>query len=123
MPLRQKLQRIWEMVWSSKAEGTSPPGEVTSLQSLIRNTMLDWAKGCIRDPELVEKIFLLLFRQFDVAQEVIRAIRNTYIIDDSSRWYNIPMFQQALGTLRGLVKVAMGKEEEKILKKSFRYIL
>ena len=122
MALHQKLERLWEVIWHRKVQGAAPLNEITSLQCLIRESMLVWAKECIRNPSLVEKIFLLLFQQFDLVQEVLRAVKNAYIVDDANRLYDIPLFQHALGTLRSLVKVTMGKGEEKILKKSLKYV-
>ena len=121
MPLEQKLKRLWGIIWNTKVEGSSKFCDVFSLQRLIRDSMLVWSKDCIRNPKLVEEIFLLLFRQFDMIQETITTVRNAYIIDDSSGLYDISLFKMALGTLRGLVNVAMGREEEKILKTCLKY--
>lgn len=91
-------------------------------------TMLEWGSKEMRSLELVEEIFLLLYRQYDEIHEVAEALRKTYIIEVSEDStgkpnFDIPAFRHALGSLRILQKIGMGKKEENLLNDSLRSAL
>lgn len=98
---------------------------VTTLQKLITETMMEWAGQEIHSLKLIGQIFALLYRQFDEIHEVKQALSKTYIIDikenDGRPNYDIREFREALGSLRLLMKVGMGKTEENLLRDSLKY--
>ena len=123
----RKLQTMVELLLSYEEQGChgNTCDHVTSLQKLITETMMEWAGQEIHSLKLIGQIFALLYRQFDEIHEVKQALSKTYIIDiKESRGrpnYDIAEFRDALGSLRLLMKVGMGKTEEKMLQKSLRY--
>ena len=57
----------------------------------------------------------------------VQALQKTYVIDvvedcQGEVNFNIPAFRRALGSLRLLLKVGMGREEEMVLKKCLRSV-
>ncbi|KAM6912919.1 ryanodine receptor 3 [Xenentodon cancila] len=87
----------------------------SNLKELISQTMISWAQEChIQDPELVRKMFSLLRRQYDSIGELLRAMRKTYTISAVSVQDTINLLA-ALGQIRSLLSVRMGKEEEKLM--------
>ncbi|KAI4804077.1 hypothetical protein KUCAC02_025721, partial [Chaenocephalus aceratus] len=86
-----------------------------NLKELISQTMVSWAQEChILDSELVRKMFSLLRRQYDSIGELLRAMRKTYTISAASIQDTINLLA-ALGQIRSLLSVRMGKEEEKLM--------
>ena len=126
LSFREKLQRLKELLVRSEETGVKHADkEVTTLQQLISRTMIRWASQDVRSLELIKQVFSLLYRQFDEVQEVAHALRKTYVLEvvkDSSGKanYDIPRFRTALGSLRLLLSVGMGKTEENLLKKSLK---
>ncbi|CAK6957144.1 ryanodine receptor 3-like [Scomber scombrus] len=87
----------------------------SNLKELISQTMVSWAQEChIQDSELVRKMFSLLRRQYDSIGELLRAMRKTYTISAVSVQDTIILLA-ALGQIRSLLSVRMGKEEEKLM--------
>ena len=126
MGLREKLERMVELVMTGEEEEEQRRGEgVTTLQQLITRAMLQWASSEVKDLELVGQIFTLLYRQYDEIHEVVQALKKTYVIEVAEDAkgkpnYDIPSFRTALGYLRLLLKVGMGKTEEETLRNSLR---
>ena len=59
MGLREKLERMLELVMAGEEEEERRRGEgVTTLQQLITRTMLQWASSEVKDLELVGQIFV-----------------------------------------------------------------
>ena len=57
----------------------------------------------------------------------VQALQKTYVIDvvkdgEEKMNFNIPAFRRALGSLRLLQKVGMGREEEQVLKDSLKLV-
>lgn len=100
--------------------------DCVSLRQLITKTMIRWASVEIHNLKLVEEVFSLLYRQFNEIGEVVQALKKTYVLEvikDSSTGkpnFDIPGFCYALGSLRLLLSVGMGKKEEDLLKDSLR---
>uniref|UniRef100_A0A8C9YIY5 Ryanodine receptor 3 n=1 Tax=Sander lucioperca TaxID=283035 RepID=A0A8C9YIY5_SANLU len=87
----------------------------SNLKELISQTMVSWAQEChVLDSELVRKMFSLLRRQYDSIGELLRAMRKTYTISAASIQDTINLLA-ALGQIRSLLSVRMGKEEEKLM--------
>ncbi|KAM8915507.1 ryanodine receptor 3 isoform 2-T2 [Spinachia spinachia] len=87
----------------------------SNLKELISQTMVSWAQEChVLDSELVRKMFSLLRRQYDSIGELLRAMRKTYTISAASVQDTINLLA-ALGQIRSLLSVRMGKEEEKLM--------
>ncbi|XP_043914983.1 ryanodine receptor 2 [Protopterus annectens] len=87
----------------------------STLQQLISETMVRWAQeSVIEDPELVRAMFVLLHRQYDGIGSQIRALPKTYTINAVSVEDTINLLA-ALGQIRSLLSVRMGKEEEKLM--------
>ena len=122
-----KFQTMVKIVCSSEEHGCHDNNDdhVTSLQKLISKTMMDWAGQEIHNLKLIGQIFALLYRQFDEIHEVKQALSKTYIIDikDNVKGrpnYDIATFREALGSLRLLMQVGMGKTEENLLRNSLK---
>ena len=122
-----KFQTMVKIVCSSEEHSCHDNSDdhVTSLQKLISKTMMDWAGQEIHNLKLIGQIFALLYRQFDEIHEVKQALSKTYIIDikDNCKGrpnYDIATFREALGSLRLLMQVGMGKTEENLLRNSLK---
>uniref|UniRef100_A0A668AN21 Uncharacterized protein n=1 Tax=Myripristis murdjan TaxID=586833 RepID=A0A668AN21_9TELE len=82
---------------------------------LISETMVRWAQeSVIEDPELVRAMFVLLHRQYDGIGGQVRALPKTYTINCVSVEDTIKLLA-ALGQIRSLLSVRMGREEEKLM--------
>ncbi|GAB5572618.1 ryanodine receptor 3 [Prionailurus iriomotensis] len=87
----------------------------TTLKELISQTMIRWAQeDQIQDAELVRMMFNLLRRQYDSIGELLQALRKTYTISQASVSDTINLLA-ALGQIRCLLSVRMGKEEELLM--------
>lgn len=100
--------------------------ECGTLREVITRTMVRWACVKIHDLKLVAELFSLLYRQFNEVGEVVQALSKTYVLEvtkDSTGKpnFDIPGFCYALGSLRLLLSVGMGQEEEDLLKDSLKY--
>ena len=124
----KKLQTMVELLFSTEepSSHSNVDDHVTSLQRLITETMMEWAGQEIHSLKLISQVFALLYRQFDEIHEVKQALSKTYVIDikenDGRPNYDICKFRDALGSLRLLMKVGMGKTEENLLRNSLRYV-
>ena len=77
--------------------------------------MIRWAQeDQIQDAELVRMMFNLLRRQYDSIGELLQALRKTYTISQASVSDTISLLA-ALGQIRCLLSVRMGKEEELLM--------
>lgn len=77
--------------------------------------MIRWAQeDQIQDAELVRMMFNLLRRQYDSIGELLQALRKTYTISQTSVSDTISLLA-ALGQIRCLLSVRMGKEEELLM--------
>ena len=120
-----KYDRYFELVGSGNGDGAA---KCDSLRQLITCTMIRWASVETHDLKLVQELFSLLYRQFDEVGEVVQALKNTYVLEvteDSNTGkpnFDIPGFCYALGSLRLLLSVGMGTEEEDLLKNSLKYV-
>lgn len=86
-----------------------------TLKELISQTMIRWAQeDQIQDAELVRMMFNLLRRQYDSIGELLQALRKTYTISQASVSDTISLLA-ALGQIRCLLSVRMGKEEELLM--------
>ncbi|KAI3364879.1 hypothetical protein L3Q82_001062 [Scortum barcoo] len=89
--------------------------KMCTLQQLISDTMVRWAQeSVIEDPELVRAMFVLLHRQYDGIGGQVRALPKTYTINSVSIEDTINLLA-ALGQIRSLLSVRMGREEEKLM--------
>uniref|UniRef100_A0A452HRC0 Uncharacterized protein n=1 Tax=Gopherus agassizii TaxID=38772 RepID=A0A452HRC0_9SAUR len=110
---------IYKIKGPPKAEKKEPT-EVeekspTTLKELISQTMVRWAQeDQIQDPELVRIMFNLLRRQYDSIGELLQALRKAYTISAASVQDTINLLA-ALGQIRSLLSVRMGKEEELLM--------
>lgn len=123
----RKLQTMVELLISTEEHDchcNSGDCHVTSLQKLITETMMEWAGQEIHSLKLIGQVFALLYRQFDEVHEVKQALSKTYVIDVKDNGgrpnYDICAFREALGSLRLLMKVGMGKTEENLLRNSLK---
>ncbi|XP_012869761.1 PREDICTED: ryanodine receptor 3 [Dipodomys ordii] len=86
-----------------------------TLRELVSQTMICWAQeNQIQDAELVRVMFDLLRRQYDSTGELLRALRKTYTISQASV-SDTGQLLAALGQIRSLLSVRMGKEEEQLM--------
>lgn len=131
----EKLKKLAKLVTHSSEEdvgvgvvggGPFHEGRVISLQTIITDTMIQWAGKEIQSLKLIEEVFSLLFRQFNEVGEVAQALEKTYVLEvtrcpkSGKQNFDIPGFCSALGSLRLLLKVGMSKKEENLLKSSLR---
>ncbi|XP_074091124.1 ryanodine receptor 3 isoform X9 [Macrotis lagotis] len=110
---------IYKIKGQPKLEKEQPMEEEeqcpTTLKELISQTMVRWAQeDQIQDPELVRIMFNLLRRQYDSIGELLQAMRKTYTISHASIEDTINLLA-ALGQIRSLLSVRMGKEEELLM--------
>uniref|UniRef100_A0A8C5ALD5 Ryanodine receptor 2 n=1 Tax=Gadus morhua TaxID=8049 RepID=A0A8C5ALD5_GADMO len=102
---------VWCFTFVSSSSSLGPG----TLQQLISDTMVRWAQeSVIEDPELVRAMFVLLHRQYDGIGGQVRALPKTYTINAVSVEDTIKLLA-ALGQIRSLLSVRMGKEEEKLM--------
>ncbi|NXG55315.1 RYR3 protein, partial [Hemiprocne comata] len=86
-----------------------------TLKELISQTMVCWSQeDQIQDPELVRIMYTLLRRQYDSIGELLQALRKSYTISAASVKDTINLLA-ALGQIRSLLSVRMGKEEELLM--------
>ncbi|NXD73183.1 RYR3 protein, partial [Eolophus roseicapillus] len=86
-----------------------------TLKELISQTMVRWSQeDQIQDPELVRIMYTLLRRQYDSIGELLQALRKAYTISAVSVKDTINLLA-ALGQIRSLLSVRMGKEEELLM--------
>ncbi|KFP45609.1 Ryanodine receptor 3, partial [Chlamydotis macqueenii] len=86
-----------------------------TLKELISQTMVRWSQeDQIQDPELVRIMYTLLRRQYDSIGELLQALRKAYTISATSVKDTINLLA-ALGQIRSLLSVRMGKEEELLM--------
>uniref|UniRef100_A0A8D3BQL3 Ryanodine receptor 2 n=1 Tax=Scophthalmus maximus TaxID=52904 RepID=A0A8D3BQL3_SCOMX len=118
--IRGRLLSLVEKVAYLKKRMANLPKEKkdrkpSTLQQLISDTMVRWAQeSVIEDPELVRAMFVLLHRQYDGIGGQVRALPKTYTINSVSVEDTINLLA-ALGQIRSLLSVRMGREEEKLM--------
>ncbi len=111
---------------SDGGDGVSNCNGELFLKHIITDTMIKWASKDIQDLRLIEEIFSLLYRQFNGVNEVMEALKKTYVLEvvrdpkTNTPNYNIQAFCNALGSLRLLLKVGMSQKEENLLKNSLK---
>uniref|UniRef100_A0A8B9VW63 Ryanodine receptor 3 n=1 Tax=Anas zonorhyncha TaxID=75864 RepID=A0A8B9VW63_9AVES len=110
---------IYKIKGPPKAEKVEPREEEekspTTLKELISQTMVRWSQeDQIQDPELVRIMYTLLRRQYDSIGELLQALRKAYTISAVSVKDTINLLA-ALGQIRSLLSVRMGKEEELLM--------
>ena len=68
----EKLRQLVQLLAPVKEEQQQKVGgdHVTTLQRLITCTMLAWARQEVQQPQLIQEIFALLFRQYDEVSPV-----------------------------------------------------
>lgn len=94
---------------------------LATLKELISQTMVRWSQeDQIQDPELVRIMYTLLRRQYDSIGELLQALRKAYTISAVSVKDTINLLA-ALGQIRSLLSVRMGKEEELLMINGLRY--
>ncbi|XP_034049809.1 ryanodine receptor 2 isoform X2 [Thalassophryne amazonica] len=118
--IRGRLMSLVEKVSYLKKKMANQQQEMkdrrpSTLQQLISDTMVRWAQeSVIDDPELVRAMFVLLHRQYDGIGGQVRALPKTYTINSVSIEDTINLLA-ALGQIRSLLSVRMGREEEKLM--------
>ncbi|NXI37193.1 RYR3 protein, partial [Galbula dea] len=94
-----------------------------TLKELISQTMVRWSQeDQIQDPELVRIMYTLLRRQYDSIGELLQALRKAYTISAASVKDTINLLA-ALGQIRSLLSVRMGKEEELLMINGLGYVM
>ena len=81
-------------------------GQLGNLRRVIVGTLIKWARQDICDQKLTEKIFYLLYRQFNQTEELIQALSRTYVIEEGDGMCcasDISHFQHALGQVRSSI--------------------
>uniref|UniRef100_A0A5F8HEA4 Ryanodine receptor 3 n=1 Tax=Monodelphis domestica TaxID=13616 RepID=A0A5F8HEA4_MONDO len=130
IPLEEEEEEEEDISWTGKLRALiykikGPPKpekeqpmeeeEKSTLKELISQTMVCWAQeDQIQNPELVRIMFNLLRRQYDSIGELLQAMRKTYTISHASVEDTINLLA-ALGQIRSLLSVRMGKEEELLM--------
>lgn len=125
LTLSQKLEQIVKLINSPdepSSHDNKRGGTITSLRELITTTMVKWAESEIHNSDLIGQIFSLLHRQFNEMCEIAEALKKTYVIDLTGEQVRMELgqFISALGSLRLLRSVGMSKNEELLMKNSFK---
>uniref|UniRef100_A0A8I3QWD6 Ryanodine receptor 3 n=1 Tax=Canis lupus familiaris TaxID=9615 RepID=A0A8I3QWD6_CANLF len=115
VPLEEEEEEEEDTSWTGKLLLVLPLVLPATLKELISQTMIRWAQeDQIQDAELVRMMFTLLQRQYDSIGELLQALRKTYTISQASVSDTINLLA-ALGQIRCLLSVRMGKEEELLM--------
>ncbi|KAJ6667359.1 hypothetical protein lerEdw1_017337 [Lerista edwardsae] len=114
--LRSLIYKIKGLPKTEKRESAEEEEKYpTTLKELISQTMVRWAQeDQIQDPGLVCIMFNLLRRQYDSIGELLQALKKSYTISAVSVQDTINLLA-ALGQIRSLLSVRMGKEEELLM--------
>lgn len=83
--------------------------------------MMNWAKQDIKDPQLTQEVFSLLYRQYDGVGEVYRDLTKAYVVMDT-RSGDIIELMESLGQVLSLLHVRMGPDEEEILRDGLKFV-
>ena len=105
MSTADKLEKLAKLVASSFKK--KPPeheeeweGQLESLRRVIVATLIKWARQGTHNQQLTEKLFYLLYRQFNQTEELVQALTRTYVIEEEDGLCSaddISKFQHALG--------------------------
>ncbi|OBS66162.1 hypothetical protein A6R68_05298, partial [Neotoma lepida] len=115
IPKRSPGEEASERLESAHIAARIFRGGSATLKELVSQTMIRWAQeNQIQDAELVRIMFNLLRRQYDSIGELLQALRKTYTISQASVSDTINLLA-ALGQIRSLLSVRMGKEEELLM--------
>lgn len=120
----EKLGKLVKLVMkATHSEKKVSEGQVQKLQTVIKSTLLNWCHDDVKDVKVAEKIFKLLCRQFNETDQLIQALKRTYVIEHAAEFCTsgILEFRQALGEVRMMLKIGLGEKEEEILEKMLRY--
>ena len=105
MSTADKLEKLVKLLASSFQKEPAVPseeweGQLESLRRVIVATLIKWARQGTRDQCLTEKLFYLLYRQFNQTEELVQALTRTYVIEEGDGFCSvndISNFQNALG--------------------------
>ena len=93
-----------------------PPEDI--FMRKIISTVGSWAvEKEILNPELIRQMFDLLLRCYDSVGKLMDALNNTYVISNLSKT-DVEDLLQHLNTVRALLPVQMGPEEEEVMRYS-----
>ena len=121
----EKLEKLVKLVMkATHSEKKVSEGQVQKLQTVIKSTLLNWCRENIKNVKVAEKIFKLLCRQFNETDQLIQALKRTYVIEHAAEFCTsgISEFRRALGEVRMMLKIGLGEKEEDILEKMLRYV-
>lgn len=122
--LSKKIEKLAKLVVAFRTgtkTKTTRESRVVRLQEVIKQTLIKWSREGIKDGQLMEKVFLLLHRQFNESEEVVKALASTYVVEKVSDFSDgIIEFRDSLGHLRNLLNIGMGEEEEQLLESKLK---
>lgn len=120
----EKLGKLVKLAMkATHNEKKESEGQVQKLQTVIKSTLLNWCHEDVKDVKVAEKVYKLLYRQFNETDQLIQALKRTYVIEHPAEFCTggILEFRQALGEVRMMLKIGLGEKEEEILEKMLRY--
>lgn len=84
----------------------------------IVNTIISWAEESeLEKCELIRQMFYLLLRCYNGVGTIMEALSNTYVMSDKSK-NDVEDLLQNLNTVRALLPVQMGPEEEEVMRQT-----
>ncbi|XP_075257500.1 ryanodine receptor 2-like isoform X3 [Convolutriloba macropyga] len=87
----------------------------TAFRDTVVSILVEWAKNSdMQDASFIQSLFLLLFRQYDEINHLMRGLDKTYVVGGECE-LNVKKLLTSLCTLRQLLNVSMGPDEEKTM--------
>jgi ryanodine receptor 2 len=122
MDFLEKMEKLAKLIYKCQGKNNETEGNVHKLRNVIIFNMLKWSREGIEDIEFAEQVFGLLYRQFNETDMLIKALRRTYIIEDSTEFCTSGIFEfcNALAQVRKMLKIGFSNKEERILEKMLR---
>ncbi len=125
--LVKKIQQLVYLIGTTQTSSNNTSkqvGRIVQLQEIIKIVLIKWAREGIKDCRLTEKVFSLLYRQFNETEELTKALSTTYVIEKLSDFCSekIVEFRKSLSHIRNFLKIGMGEKEEIVLEKELKLV-
>ena len=88
------------------------------LREITVSTVFKWSKERIHDTVLAEKIYNLLYRQFNESESLSKALKRTYIVECCSG--GVSVFRSAIGKIKKMLLTGFGEDEEDVFKNTLK---
>jgi Ca2+-binding EF-hand superfamily protein len=123
--LKERLQLLYRLVNKDKHTQSSEPAhqvetETSKFHTFVAKLMMSWSQKELLDRTFIKELFSLLYRQYNRASEVAKALQKTFVVQLTS--VDVSGLFSSVGMLRSLLTVGMGSIEERTLKDSLKRI-